>query len=106
MSAKFSLALLLTLVAAPLAAQNSGPAYIVTRLGVDTVAIERYTRTNDRLEGDLVLRHPRVRTIHYVADLSPQGQITTLTTNTRRPGTDPNAPPAIQTSRGSPIASR
>ena len=96
MSAKSSLAALLTVVAAPLAAQNSAPAYIVTRLGVDTVAIERYTRTNDKLEGDLVLRHPRVRTLHYVADLSPQGQITTLTTSIRRPGADPNAPPAIQ----------
>ena len=96
MSVKFSFAALLTLVAAPLAAQSSPPAYIVTRLGVDTVAIERYTRTNEKLEGDLVLRHPRVRTIHYVADLSPRGQITTLTTSIRRPGTDPNAPPAMQ----------
>jgi hypothetical protein len=97
MSAKYSLIALLTLVAAPLAGQNATPAYIVTRLGVDTVAIERYTRTNDRLEGDLVLRHPRVRTVHYLATLSPQGQITTLTTSVRRPGADPNAPAAAQT---------
>jgi hypothetical protein len=97
MSAKFVSAAFIVLSAAPLAAQSTTPAYLVTRLGVDTVAIERYARTNNKLEGDLLLRYPRVRTIHYVADLSPQGQIRTLTTSTRRPGADPNGPPAMQT---------
>lgn len=96
MSAKLAPAAFLLFAAAPLVAQTPATAYIVTRLGVDTVAIERYTRTSNKLEGDLVLRHPRVRTIHYVAELGPQGQIRTLTTTVRRPGTDPNAPPAMQ----------
>ena len=94
MSAKIVSAALVVFGAIPLAAQT--PAYIVTRLGVDTVAIERYTRTANRLEGDLVLRHPRVRTIHYVADVGLQGQIKSLTTTVRRPSTDPNGPPVLQ----------
>jgi len=94
MSAKIVSAALVVFGAIPLAAQT--PAYIVTRLGVDTVAIERYTRTASKLEGDLVLRHPRVRTLHYIADIGPQGQIKSLTTTVRRPSTDPNGPPVIQ----------
>lgn len=94
MSAKIFSAALLVFGAIPLAAQ--APAYIVTRLGVDTVAIERYTRTGNKLEGDLVLRHPRVRTLHYIGDIGPQGQIRSLTTTVRRPSTDPNGPPVLQ----------
>jgi len=82
--------------AAPLGAQAPGTAYIVTRLGVDTVAVERYSRTSNKLEGDILLRYPRVRTVHYVADLGPRGEIRDITTSTRRPGTDPNAPPVMQ----------
>jgi hypothetical protein len=96
MSAKLAIAISSLFLAIPLAAQTSAPAYIVTRLGNDTVAIERYTRTRDKLEGDLVLQNPRVRTIHYVAELGPQGQIRTLTAAVRRPGADLNAPPVIQ----------
>src|SRR5438045_9006114 len=95
MSPKIASVALVLIVAAPVAAQT--PAYIVTRLGVDTVAIERYARNGNKLEGDLVLRHPRVRTIHYVADLGPQGEIRSLTTTVRRPSTDPNGPPVVQT---------
>ena len=87
---------LVVLTAGSLGAQSAAPAYIVTRLGVDTVAIERYTRSNDKLEGDLVLRYPRTRTFHYVADLGPRGEVKALTTTVRRPGTDPKAPPIMQ----------
>ncbi|HEY1952336.1 MAG TPA: DUF2911 domain-containing protein [Gemmatimonadaceae bacterium] len=95
MSLRFTTAAFLLLTAGSVKAQ-SAPAYIVTRLGVDTVAVERYTRSRDRLEGDLALRYPRVRTVHYVADLGPRGEIKSFSTVTRRPGADPNAPPAIQ----------
>ena len=44
MSAKFASTAFLLFAAAPLAAQSSSPAYIVTRLGVDTVAVERYRK--------------------------------------------------------------
>src|SRR5437762_6605795 len=96
MSPKLATVALLFCCATPLIGQGSAPAYIVTRLGVDTVAIERYTRTNGKLEGDLLQRYPRVRTIHYIADLGPQGQIKSLTTSVRRPGADASAPPAMQ----------
>ncbi len=56
--------LLLALVAPPAAAQSGA---FVTRLGNDTVGIERYTRTGNRIEGDLVVRAPRTRHVHYVA---------------------------------------
>ena len=97
MSMKLASAAVFLFGAARLTAQAPATAYIVTRLGVDTVAIERYTRSGDKLEGDLVLRHPRVRTIHYIADLGPQGRIKSFTTTVRRPGTDPSAPPVLRT---------
>jgi len=95
MSAKTA-SLALIILAAPLPAQNSAPAYIVTRLGTDTVAIERYTRSSDKLEGDLLLRYPRVRTFHYIAGLGARGEIKSFTTTVRRPSTDPNSPPVFQ----------
>lgn len=95
MTAKLaSSAALFLFATAPLAAQ--APAYIVTRLGTDTVAIERYTRSSNKLEGDLVLRNPRVRTIHYIADLGSQGEIKSMTATVRRPNTDPTAAPATR----------
>jgi hypothetical protein len=95
MSIKTISTALLFLAPASLAAQTSTPTYLVTRLGVDTVGIERYTRSNNKLEGDLVLRYPRVRTFHYVADLGPSGEIKSLTTLVTRPGTDASAPPLL-----------
>jgi hypothetical protein len=94
MTAKLASAALFLFAATPLAAQ--APAYIVTRLGTDTVAVERYTRSSDKLEGDLVLRNPRVRTIHYIADLGSQGEIKSITASVRRPNTDPTAAPATR----------
>jgi hypothetical protein len=95
MSAKFAAALVL-FVSAPVAAQTPATSYIVTRLGVDTVAVERYTRSKDKLEGDLVLRYPRVRTYHYVADLGPGGEIKAITTTVRRANAEANASPVMQ----------
>lgn len=95
MSAKIA-SVAFMLAAGSLAAQAPAPAYIVTRLGTDTVAIERYTRSRDKLEGDLVLRHPRVRTIHYLADIGPRGEIRSISAVVRRPNTDPAAPPVTR----------
>jgi hypothetical protein len=86
----------LFVAAGSLAAQSPAPAYIVTRLGVDTVAIERYTRSSGKLEGDLVLRYPRTRTFHYVAELGPRGAVKAMTTTVRRSGMDPAAPPFME----------
>jgi len=92
----FTAAGFLILTACSLAAQSPSSAYIVTRLGVDTVAIERYIRSNGKLEGDLVLRYPRTRTFHYVAELGSRGEVKSLTTTVQRPGADPAAPPIMQ----------
>jgi hypothetical protein len=94
MSKRLSTALLF-LASTSVGAQAPATAYLVTRLGVDTVGIERYTRTSDKLEGDIVLRYPRVRTFHYVADLGPNGEIKNLTTLVTRPGADANTPPLL-----------
>jgi DUF2911 family protein len=96
MSKKVISSAFLFLASGSLVAQSPAPSYLVTRLGVDTVAIERFTRTNNKVEGDLVLRYPRVRTFHYVADVGPRGEIRSLTTVVTRPGTDASAPPLVR----------
>src|SRR5256885_15377922 len=55
-----------------LAAQSG---QFLVRLGTDTLAIEQYTRTPDRLQGEQVLRSPR--TVHrlYSATFGPGGAI-------------------------------
>jgi DUF2911 family protein len=93
---KIAAAALLILSAGALGAQAPATAYIVTRLGVDTVAIERYTRNSGKLEGDQALKYPRVRVIHYVADLGPRGEVKSVRAVSRSPGTDPKAPPLLQ----------
>ena len=69
----------------------------VTQLGTDTLAIERYTRTADRLEGDIAFRTPRVSVLHYSAALGANGEVKSLTTSSRRP-TTPATAPALRTS--------
>jgi Protein of unknown function (DUF2911) len=86
----------LTLCISSLAAQNSltpVSGAFVTRLGTDTVAVERYSRSGDKLVGDLLLRNPRARIFHYVADLAPNGMIKAMTVNVRRVGSDLTSPP-------------
>jgi hypothetical protein len=64
-------------VAAPASAQSEHGAFI-TRLGDDTLAVERFTRTGNRLEGDRVARAPRTALLHYVATLGPDGRVTRI----------------------------
>jgi hypothetical protein len=66
----------------------------IVRLGSDTVAVERFTRTADRLEGDLVTRAPNTRITHYVITLGPDGLPTRAEYSLRRPDGSPvpNAP--------------
>lgn len=70
--------------------------YIVTRLGTDTVAIERYTRSRSKLDGDLVVRNPRVLTYHYSADLGARGELKNFRLSARRADADAAAPPRMQ----------
>jgi hypothetical protein len=96
MSTKIVSTAFLFLAVASFGAHAQETRYIVTRLGTDTVAIERYTRTPGKLEGDVVLRNPRVQTYHYTADLGPRGEIKTFSMTARRADADPLAPPRLQ----------
>ena len=66
----------------------------VSTLGNDTIQLERYSRTGDRLEGDILRKSPRVQVVHYVADLAT-GKIKGMSVTTRPYGTDPAAPAAF-----------
>ncbi len=83
----------LTILATGVAGAQTAPVTggFVTTLGVDTISAERYTRTGDKLEGDVVLRYPRLRVVHYVADLAA-GKFKGISVTTRRPHLDPAAP--------------
>ena len=66
----------------------------VSTLGRDTIQIERYTRTGDKLEGDILRRSPRVQIVHYVADLATN-RVKGISVTTRRYGVDASTPPAF-----------
>lgn len=87
---RIRLLLLLAIVGIPgrLSAQ-AGPATLITTLGRDTIAVERFTRSDSSIEGDLVTRVPQTRIIHYVATLG-EGRITRFEIAVRLPtGTTP-----------------
>lgn len=73
-----------------LAAQRARPdsATLVTRLGADTLAIERIVRTATRVEAEVVLRVPTTTVTRYVMELSPGGELTRLESTS----TDPRSP--------------
>src|SRR5687767_11071926 len=69
-------------------------AYVV-KLGRDTVAVERFTRTADRLEGDLAIRTGGLRTTHYVMHLAPDGSVQRMETSTRPGIGGPDVQPTL-----------
>lgn len=74
--------------ATPLGAQQARPdsAAFVTRLGNDTLVVERFVRTDGRMEAEVVLRAPRTSRTRYVLELTPSGGIQRLTTESVTPG--------------------
>ena len=64
-------------------AQSPERGAFVTRLGTDTVAVESFTRTAERLVGDRVIRTPRVSLLHYEATLGPGGTVTRFEASSR-----------------------
>ena len=78
--------------AAPSSAAPETAGFVV-RLGSDTVAAERWTRTatanGARLEGDVFNRAPIARVTHYVVDLDAAGHATRAEIRTRRPDGTP-----------------
>lgn len=82
---------LLTLGAKQAAAEPHRPtddrAAFVTVLGRDTVALESYTRTASRLEGDMVVRVPGTVHLHYVLQLGADGAVARSTVDVTPLGT-------------------
>lgn len=73
-----TLALLAALppAASPAAAQEAERGGFVARLGTDTLAVERFTRSGNRLEGERLVRSPQATLIRYSADLDGKGRVT------------------------------
>lgn len=92
----------LALAAAPAAAQESG-AYVV-RLGRDTVVVEQFTRTADRIEGTLVGHTPRTAVRTYTATLRPDGGISRLEVVTRIPAAPELLPQTLTVTVGADSA--
>lgn len=65
---------LLAAIAAPAAAQTDSAA-LVTVLGRDTLALERWVRTPERLTAEAVVRSPRTTVRRYVLDLGTDGRM-------------------------------
>lgn len=65
----------------------------IERLGTDTTAVEVFTRWDDRIEGDLLVRAPVTRVAHYVGALTPQGTLGRLEVAWRTPEENPKGPP-------------
>lgn len=86
-------ALMLALAATPLAAQDGA---FVVRLGDDTLAVERFTRSATRLEGLVVARSPRVVQRRYVVELGSGGSATRMELVVTRPGAPAGAPPQLR----------
>lgn len=74
-----------------LVAQSPAPSAFLTRLGNDTVMMERFTMSRDRIDGTVVLLAPRVRLVQYSARLAPDGRITGIEV-TNRPGVEGSQP--------------
>src|SRR5260370_11291014 len=76
-----------------LAAQTSDSGAFVITLGTDTLALERYVRTGDRLVDDMILRNGAAVTVrHLVATVSPDGSIARLQLDSRPTGASDAAP--------------
>lgn len=56
---------------------------LLARLGDDTIAVERYTRTAKKMEGLIVTRLPTARIGRYSVELAPNGTPTSATYSVR-----------------------
>ena len=77
-------ALLAPAVALPAQSAPDSGAY-VTRLGSDTLVLERFVATPRRVEAEVVLRVPATTRTHYVLDLDADGRLTRLESVTTDP---------------------
>lgn len=65
----------------------------VERLGNDTSAVEVWTRGENIIEGDLLVRVPVTRVGHYSATLASDGTVERLEAAWRTPAENPDGPP-------------
>lgn len=80
------LALVLAIAHFPLPiAQQSA---FVSRLGTDTISVETFERTADRLEGQVLVRYPRVLRRGYSMRIDASGRVTQLELRTMIPRPD------------------
>lgn len=63
---------------APSATATPDSAVFVTRLGADTLVVERMVRTPTRVEADVLMRVPATSRTRWTMELSPAGQMTRL----------------------------
>ena len=86
------------LLAALLIASGTTPpnerAAFVTTLGRDTVVIESFTRTANRVEGDIMVRVPGTVLCHYTAEFGADGNVTHTLLEVK-----PLAAPDVKTAR-------
>lgn len=61
------------LAAAPADAQRTERGALVTTLGNDTLALERWTRAGNRIDAEVVVRSPRTVLRRFTLELSPEG---------------------------------
>jgi len=73
MSGRLSSLLIAALALPAVLAAQTGQ--FLVRLGRDTLALERYTRTGDRLEGEQVVRSPRTLHRLFTATFGPDGAV-------------------------------
>ena len=94
--AVFRTALSMCLGSSSLIAQGSERGAFLTRLGTDTIAVEEFTRTASRLEGDIVVRNPRTRTIHYILTMDGRGSTTHFEMKSHFEADPAGTPPLIE----------
>lgn len=82
-------AVLLGLAPHVTSAQSYG---LISRLGRDTVSVERITRSGSKITSDLVERSPRVLQRHYEATLAADGSVELFNIETRILNPDPGRP--------------
>ena len=79
---------LLPLSAAAQPGVDADSAAFITRLGADTLAVERWVRTPGRVEATAVVRSPRATLRRYVLEQTPEGRMERFTEQVL----DPEAP--------------
>jgi DUF2911 family protein len=86
MKMRSPVALVLTILACPVAAQRADSATFIIRLGHDTTAIERYVRTNRQLVAEAVQRSPVTMLHRLVVDFDARGAVSGGEWTLRPPG--------------------